>query len=68
MLDSDLAIPYGVNEQARINPNHYPEAFMFQLTHNEFDSLKSQFATSKEGRRGQRKHYSWPLKDVYNYN
>jgi phage regulator Rha-like protein len=57
MLDSDLAELYGVetkrlNEQIRRNINRFPEDFMFQLTENEWESLRSQIATSKIGRGG----------------
>lgn len=57
MLDSDLAELYGVetkrlNEQIRRNLDRFPEDFMFQLTEMEWDSLRSQFATSKNGRGG----------------
>ena len=52
MLDRDLAELYGVetkrlNEQVKRNIERFPEDFMFQLTPNEFDNLKSQIATSK---------------------
>jgi len=54
MLDFDLAEMYGVetkrlNEQVKRNIQRFPIDFMFQLTNNEFDSLRSQFATSKRG-------------------
>lgn len=54
MLDRDLAELYGVetkrlNEQVKRNLERFPEDFMFQLTSNEFDNLKSQFATSSWG-------------------
>lgn len=56
MLDSDLAVLYGVttkrlNEQVRRNLRRFPEDFMFQLTPEEAESLRSQFATSKRGGR-----------------
>lgn len=59
LLDADLAKIYGVstkrlNEQVKRNLSRFPEDFMFQLTENEFDSLRSQFATSKKGRGGRR--------------
>jgi hypothetical protein len=59
MLDSDLAELYGVttkrlNEQVRRNLSRFPEDFMFQLTESETHLLRSQFATSKEGRGGRR--------------
>ena len=52
MLDRDLAELYGVetrrlNEQVKRNIERFPEDFMFQLTPNEFDNLKSQIATLK---------------------
>jgi hypothetical protein len=51
MLDSDLAMIYGVelkrmNEQVRRNRRRFPSDFAFQLTRREFANLKSQFATS----------------------
>jgi hypothetical protein len=61
MLDADLAVLYGVetkrlNEQVRRNIERFPEDFMFQLTDEEFNFLRSQFATSNipVGRGGRR--------------
>ncbi len=61
MLDADLAELYGVttkrlNEQAKRNSERFPPDFMFQLNAKEYDSLRSQFATSKDqpGRGGRR--------------
>ena len=59
MLDSDLANLYGVetkrlNEQVRRNVDRFPDDFMFKLTKSEFESLRSQFATSKEEKGGRR--------------
>lgn len=56
MLDSDLAVLYEVktkrlNEQVARNIKRFPEDFMFQLTEEEADSLRSHFATSKRGGR-----------------
>jgi hypothetical protein len=56
MLDSDLAELYQVetrrlNEQVKRNLTRFPEDFMFQLTDEEFENLKSQFATSSWGGR-----------------
>lgn len=50
MLDSDLAEIYGVetrrlNEQVKRNINRFPASFMFQLTTEEYDFLRSQNAT-----------------------
>ena len=51
MLDFDLAEIYGyevkrLNQQVKRNIERFPEDFMFQLTRDELDILKSQFATS----------------------
>src|SRR5438309_1874399 len=51
MLDSDLAVIYGVttkrlNEQLRRNLSRFPDDFAFQLAAEEFRNLKSQIATS----------------------
>jgi hypothetical protein len=59
MLDTDLAILYGVptkrlNEQVRRNKKRFPSDFMFQLTPEEVERLRSQFATSKTGPGGRR--------------
>ncbi len=62
MLDADLAELYGVptrrfNEQVKRNIARFPVEFMFQLTADEFRSLRSQIATSNTetpGRGGRR--------------
>ena len=65
ILDRDIAALYGVstkrlNEQIKRNFDRFPEDFMFQLTTEEEKSLRSQFATSKKGRGGQRfRHYAF---------
>ncbi len=56
MLDSDLAELYGIetrrlNEQVKRNIERFPDDFMFQLTEEEFENLKSQIATSRWGGR-----------------
>jgi len=60
ILDSDLAELYGVetrrlNEQVRRNIHKFPDDFMFQLSKDEYENLKSQFATSSLGWGGRRK-------------
>ena len=55
MLDEDLATLYGVttkrlNEQVKRNYERFPDDFMFQLTEEEYQSLRSQFATLEIGR------------------
>jgi len=56
MIDSDMAELYKVetrrlNEQVKRNIERFPINFMFQLTKEEFDNLKSHFATSSWGGR-----------------
>ena len=53
MLDRDLARLYGVetralNQAVQRNIERFPEDFMFQLTKEEFDNLKSQIVISSE--------------------
>lgn len=59
MLDSDLAKLYGVatkrlKEQVRRNPERFPRDFLIRLTRQEVARLRSQIATSNEGRGGAR--------------
>lgn len=59
MLDNDLAKLYGVdtkrlNEQVKRNIDRFPEDYMFQLTIEEFENLKSQNATSSSKHGGRR--------------
>ena len=61
MLDSDLAMLYGVetkrlNEQVKRNLNRFPEDFMFQLTQDEAVRSRSQIATLN-AQRGQNIKY-----------
>ncbi len=73
LMDSDLAELYGVetkrlNEQVKRNLERFPEDFMFQLTQQEWEklkthlhdspessSLRSQFATLEKGKGRHRK-------------
>ena len=57
MLDSDLAKLYGIvtknlNKAVKRNASRFPEDFMFQLTNEEYESLRFQIGTSKKGRGG----------------
>ena len=64
MLDADLAELYGIstgrfNEQVRRNRDRFPSDFMFQLTNQEVERLRSQIAisigdTGRIGRGGRR--------------
>ena len=54
MLDFDLAGLYDVetkvlNQAVKRNLKRFPEDFMFQLTNQELDSLRSQIVTSNRG-------------------
>jgi len=54
LLSMDLARLYGVspkrlNEQVKRNVKRFPDDFMFQLNDDEYEILKSQFATSSWG-------------------
>jgi len=58
MLDEDLALLYGVetkvlNQAVKRNSERFPEEFMFQITDDEFNRLRSQIVTSNQrgGRR-----------------
>ncbi|MDO8890537.1 MAG: ORF6N domain-containing protein [Sulfurimicrobium sp.] len=58
MLDADLAMLYGVETRALVqslkrNMQRFPEDFMFQLTEEEWEVLRSQSVISK-GRGGRR--------------
>lgn len=60
MLDSDLAKLYGVetrvlNQAVKRNLGRFPEDFMFQLTKEEFENLKSQSVTSSSENYGGRR-------------
>ena len=62
MLDSDLAMIYGVttkrlNEQLKRNRARFPADFAFQLTVQEFRTLKSQIATSSS--HGDKRKIPW---------
>jgi hypothetical protein len=61
MLDVDLADLYGVptkvlNQAVQRNIERFPEDFMFQLSHEEATSLRSQTVTFQAGRGKYRKY------------
>ena len=61
MIDSDLAELYGVttkvlNQAVKRNIHKFPEDFMFELTEEEWTTLRSQIVTLKTGR-GQHSKY-----------
>jgi hypothetical protein len=54
LLDFDLASLYGVEtkvlkRQVRRNSERFPDDFMFELTKDEFENLRSQYVTSSWG-------------------
>lgn len=62
ILDSDIAILYEVetkilNQAVKRNKERFPEHFCFQLTEDEYNSLRSQFVTLKNLGRGQHRKY-----------
>ncbi len=61
IIDTDLAALYGVttkrfNEQVRRNRDRFPSDFMYQLSAEEWESLRSQIATLNAGRGRHRKY------------
>jgi ORF6N domain len=59
MLDRDLALLYGMEtkrlkEQVKRNLSRFPDDFMFELTKEEFENWRSQFATSNSEKMGLR--------------
>ena len=77
MLDSDLAELYGyevkkLNQQVKRNLKRFPEDFMFQLSREEVDLVKSQIVTSPnqnifEGQDGGRRKlpYAFTEQGIY---
>ncbi len=77
MLDKDLAEIYGyevkkLNQQVKRNLTRFPEDFMFQLTKEEVELVKSQFVTSRninyfEGQEGGRRKlpYAFTEQGIY---
>ena len=64
MLDSDLARLYEVetkvlNQAVKRNLERFPEDFMFQLTKEEYEFLRSQIVTSKSETRGGRQYFPY---------
>ena len=54
MIDRDLAELYGVEtrvlkQAVRRNIKRFPDDFMFELTREEYNALRSQFGTLKRG-------------------
>ncbi len=69
LLDEQLAGFYGVKikrllEQVKRNIARFPEDFMFQLTENEWDNLRSQFATSSLSDHGGRRYQPYAFTEL----
>ena len=61
MLDNDVAMLFGyetkyLNRQVQRNINRFPENYCFQLSEKEYNSLRCQIVTLKQGK-GQHKKY-----------
>ncbi len=61
MLDTDLAELYNVetkafNQAVKRNNERFPKTFMFQITKEEYENLRSQFVTLNKGRGTHRKY------------
>lgn len=59
MIDTDIAFLYQIEtrnlvQAVKRNLDRFPSDFMFQLTEEEYNSLRSQFVTSNKGRGGRR--------------
>jgi hypothetical protein len=68
MLDADLAALYGVETKVLVqavkrNLSRFPEDFMFRLTTEEFDILRSQSVTSSSW--GGRRRYRSPSRGCH---
>lgn len=68
LLDSELAALYGVptkrfNEQVKRNVARFLADFMFRLSTDEANALRSQFATLKAGRGRHRKYLSYAFNE-----
>lgn len=68
MMDSDLALLYGIETKAlkqavKRNLSRFPEDFMFELTKIEYDSSRSQIVTSNFNRNSLRSQFA-TLKNI----
>jgi len=69
ILDFDLALLYCVEvkrlkETVRRNIKRFPEDFLFELSHDEFQSLRSQFAALKRGQHSKYLPYAFTEQGV----
>ena len=64
MLDADLAVLYGVETGALVravkrNIDRFPDDFIFQISPEEWNSLRCQFGILNTGRGQHRKYIPW---------
>jgi hypothetical protein len=69
MLDKDLALLYGVttgnlNKAVNRNLDRFPDDFMFQLTPDEYNSLRFQFGILKKGQHSKYLPYAFTEQGV----
>jgi hypothetical protein len=69
ILDSDLAYLYGVttgnlNKAVKRNLDRFPQDFMFQLTHKEYEFLRFHFGILKRGRHSKYLPYAFTEQGV----
>lgn len=62
ILDSEVAVLYGVetkevNQAVKNNPKKFPEGYIFDVTSEEYKSLRSKFLTLEKSGRGQHAKY-----------
>jgi len=62
LLDSDVAEIYGVetkrvNEAVKNNSDKFPEAYILELTDEDWDALRSKNSTLKGAGRGEHRRY-----------
>ena len=70
MLDADLAEIYGyevkaLNQQVKRNADRFPEDFMFQLTKEEIENLRSQFVTANINQMSRAFPYAFTEQGIY---
>lgn len=70
MLDVDLAEIYGyevkkLNQQVKRNINRFPEDFMFQISLEELENLRSQFVTTKINSKSRSLPYAFTEQGIY---
>jgi hypothetical protein len=70
ILDADVALLYGVetkriNEAVRNNPDKFPAAYMFQLTKDEVEILRTKFSSTNYSAKSRSLPYAFTEKGLY---